>query len=121
MRGSAVLDRPRRKNGPEERAPRVPYNEAADLVGAAAIAAACPSQTRLDYDWIKAGVPAEKMCGILLQAIKAGRLGLPAPDPPVIDTVRMIADRTKQGGVDWDYLAQTVDRLWRDIRRAKSR
>ena len=118
MRGGTAVQE-QLDQGPRKRVQRVPYELAVRLVGERALAAECPNRRTLDYAWRPIGVPPERLCWLLIRqrTTKPG----PKTDSPVIDTVRMIADRTKQGGVDWDYLTQTVDRLWRDIRRAKSR
>ena len=117
MRSSAVqID----DTQPRKRVQRVPYALAVQLVGERALAAECPNRRTLDYTWRPVGVPPERLCWLLIRQ-RTAKATKTDHDPPVIDTVRMIADRTNRTGVDWDYLTQTVDRLWRDIKRAKSR
>ena len=105
---------------PAGRVQRVPYKEAVDLVGEKAIASVGSEHTRR-HDWQERGVPPERLCGLLIRAVYAGRLALARHDSETIERVREIARRTGEKGDAWRYLAKSIDMTWRDLRRAGPR
>jgi hypothetical protein len=105
---------------PVGRVQRVPYKEAEDLVGEKALAAVASDKTRR-YDWGPHGVPPERLCGLLIRAIYAGRLTAPEPDTALIQLLRDIAKRSGEKGPAWELVTQALNLAWRDLKRGGSR